>query len=97
MKNKPKLIRNWKELAEIPNESATHILEVNVNDCNGFLHPKNPKPYNYKLSFMRQIQNQDYYLSTHSFYGHEYNHASKILRACGFNVQLDNWDKMEER
>lgn len=93
MKEEPKLIRNWKELAEIPKESATHILEINLDECNGYINPKNPKPYNPNLSFMRQIKNQDYYLSTHTFYGHEYKRASKILRACGFNVQLDNWDK----
>ena len=87
------LIKNWEELSKIPNESATHILEVNLELCNGRLRAKNPKPYKRNLSFMRQIQNQDIYLSTHTFYGSEYKHSTKVLKACGFDVDIDNWDK----
>lgn len=36
-----------------------HILEVNVENCNGWLKAKDPKPYNRKLSYMRQIIHQD--------------------------------------
>jgi len=88
-----KLIKNWEELSKIPNESSTHILEVDVRKCNGYLTAKKSKPYNPKKSYMRQIQNMDTYLSTHTFYGSNYNHSSKVLRACGFDVQLENWDK----
>ena len=88
-----KLIRNWEELSKIPNESKTHKLEVNLEEGNGSLFSKDPKPYNEKLSFMRQIQHQDVYLSTHTFYGLNYKHSGKVLRACGFNVEIDNWDK----
>ena len=87
------LIKNWEELSKIPNESKTHKLEVNIKDCNAWLITKNPKPYKDKLSYMRQALNQDHYLSTHSFYGHCYKQSSKILRVCGFDVILDNWDK----
>lgn len=89
-------IRDWKELSEIPNESKTHILEVDINRCCGWLKAKNKKPYSKKKSYMRQIQNLDVYLSTHTFYGTQYKHSSKVLRACGFDVELDNWDKEEE-
>ena len=87
------LIKNWEELSRIPNESKTHILEVDVPGCHGFLKAKDPKPYKKKLSFMRQVQHLDIYLSTHTFYGQKYKHCTKILRACGFDVELDNWDK----
>lgn len=87
------LIKNWEELSKIPNESATHILEVDVDGCNGWLKSKYPKSYNKKLSFMRQIKHMDVYLSTHTFYGHNYKHSTKVLKACGFNVEIDNWDK----
>ena len=43
-----KYIRSWEELSKIPNESATHILEVNIEDCCGWLRAKNPKPYKSK-------------------------------------------------
>lgn len=87
------LIRNWKELAEIPNESDTHILEVNPKMCCAWLHTKHYKYYDNKLSFIDQIQNQDVYLSKLSFNGNKYKHSTKILQACGFDVELDNWDK----
>lgn len=88
-----RLIRDWDDLSKIPNESATHILEVDTEAGNGWLRAKEPKLYNYKLSFMRQIKNLDVYLSTHTFYGRNYKHSGKILRACGFDVELENWDK----
>lgn len=88
------LIRDWEELASIPNESPTHILKVDVNAGNAWLESKFPKEYNPKKSYMRQIKHLDVYLSTHSFYGKgHYKHSTKILHACGFNVELDNWDK----
>lgn len=87
------LIRNWEELSKIPNESKTHILEVSLENCNGHLRAKNPKPYNFKLSYMGQAHCQDHYLSTHTFYGHQHKRSTKILRACGFDVEIDNWDK----
>ena len=88
-----KYIKNWEELDALEiKESATHILKVDVENCNAHLIAKNEKPYNRKLSYMRQVHHLNVYLSTHTFYGHYYNHNSKILRACGFDVQLANWD-----
>ena len=89
-----KLIRNWEELSQIPNESATHILKVDIEMGNGWLKSKNPKKYSDKLSYMRQIKGLDVYLSTHTFYGSQYENSGKILRACGFDVELENWDKV---
>ena len=87
------LIKNWEELSKIPNESATHRLEVDVECCCAHLIAKNPKPCSKKLSFMRQIHHLDVYLSTHTFYGLNYRKSTKILKACGFDVEIDNWDK----
>lgn len=89
------LIRDWEELSKIPNESSTHILTVDVEMGNGWLKAKNPKPYKPKLSYMRQVQHLDIYLSTHTFYGSQYKQSTKILKACGFDVEIDNWDKEE--
>ena len=89
------LIKNWEELSKIPNESATHILEVNLEMCNGHLWAKNRKPYKRKLSYMRQVHHLDHYLSTHTFYGSQYRWSTKLLKACGFDVEIDNWDKSE--
>ena len=86
------LIRNWKELAAIPNESATHILKVDVKGSSAWLKSKYPKPYTDKLSYMSQIKHLNIYLSTHTFYGSSYKHSTKILKACGFDVEIDNWD-----
>ena len=87
------LIKDWEELSKIPNESPTHILEVDVKHGFGWLLSKDPKPYTHKLSYMRQIKHQDIYLSTHTFYGTQYQHSTKLLKACGFDVEIDNWDK----
>lgn len=90
------LVRDWKELSEVPNkESATHILEVDVEKCCGWLMSKFPKRTKRKLSYMRQIKHIDVYLSTHTFYGTSYEHYNKMFRACGFDIQVDNWDKDE--
>lgn len=89
------LIRNWEELSKIPNESKTHRLEVDVRNCNGWLIAKNPMPYNEKISYIGQIQYLDVYLSTHTFYGSNYKRSTEILKACGFDVEIDNWDKEE--
>ena len=87
------LIKNWEELSKIPNESKTHILDVNIDRGCAWLYAKNPKPYTEKLSYMRQIHHLDVYLSTHTFYGKNYKYSTKILKVCGFDVEIDNWDK----
>ena len=87
------LIKDWEELSKIPNESPTHILEVDVEGCNAWLHAKDPKPYNRKDDYIKQVPHLDVYLSTHTFYGSKYELSTKILKACGFDVEIDNWDK----
>ena len=76
--NEPTLIRNWEELAKVP-ESDTHYLEI--EQYSGWIFDKNHKI--------------DGYLSTHTFYSSEYKRSTKRLQACGFNVQLANWDEVQ--
>ena len=78
------LIRNWEELSKIP-ESDTHRLEI--GKYNGWIITKNPESD--KFSDRRK------YLSTHTFYGSSYKHSTKLLQSCGFDVELDSWDKEE--
>ena len=73
-----KLIENWAELAEIP-ESETHRLEITPEDGNGWIVSK-------------KTGDHETYLSTHTFYGKDYEYSSKLLQKHGFNVQLANWD-----
>lgn len=85
-------IKDWEELAKINNESKTHILEVDVRGCNAWLWAKDERDYNHKKGYMRQVPHLSIYLSTHSFYDKTCKRMSKILRACGFDVELCNLD-----
>jgi hypothetical protein len=78
----PKLIKGWEELKE--EKSETHVLEIDLESGNGWIHPKNADENSWEGR---------HYLSTHTFYGKTHEHSTKVLQACGFNVILDNWDK----
>ena len=77
-------IKDWFELDKINKESDTHILEVNTELGSGWIYSKNKN-------------DNDYYLSTHTFYGLNYQYESEKLQECGFNVILDNWDEQEKK
>ena len=77
-------IAHWHDLDEIPKESETHTLEVCTDKCCGYLHPKDP-------------DGEFHYLSTHTFYGGTHAHSTRILRECGFNVTINNWDSPENK
>lgn len=81
-----KIVKNWKELSEVPNESKDYILKVDVAIGNGQLIPKDDDD-DTKLY---------HYLSTHTFYndGHR-QYASKLLQDCGFDVELAEWEAAE--
>lgn len=79
---KPKYIRTWEELSE--QESPTHILNIDIDGCNGWVIPKDNKEGDWS---------GEYYLSTHTFYGSQYKQSTKILQDCRFNVELANWDE----
>lgn len=78
-----------------PFESATHRLEVRRDSCNAGLYCKNPIDYEYgsEVPWEERMPNEDYlYLSTHTFYGMSYIGSTEILKACGYNVTINNWD-----
>ena len=87
------LIKDWDELSKIPNESDTHILEVDTHMGSGWLKAKERKEYDSNIEYLDQVKNLDVYLSTHTFYGSTYEFSTKVLKACGFDVELENWDK----
>lgn len=72
-------IKDWADLAKVP-ESGTHRLEIDVEDCNGWIVRKDGKHW------------YGGYLSTHTFYGSSYLRSTQRLRDCGFPVTLANWD-----
>ena len=77
---KPILIKDWRELSLVP-DSSTHKLEINVDGGNGWIYKKDGR------QFMGR------YLSTHTFYKSTHKRSTRLLRSCGFNITLDNWDK----
>lgn len=74
-----RFVRHWADLAQVP-ESETHRLEIDVEGCSGWIHRKDGNEYLGR------------YLSTHTFYGTNYKGMTRLLRHCGFNVTLANWD-----
>jgi len=80
-----KLIHGWKELKGCTSE--THLLDLDVESGHGWIHPKDDLEFN---SFR-----DHHYLSTHTFYGSTYKYSTELLQQCGFDVELDNWDKEE--
>ena len=79
--SKPTYVETWEELSKV--KSETHILEIDVEGCNGWIHPKEDDG----------TYDGHYYLSTHTFYGESYKNSTFVLQSFGFNVELDNWDK----
>lgn len=77
-----RFIRHWADLAAVP-ASETHYLEIHTDDGYGYIKRKDG------LRFWRG------YLSTHTFYGSSYMRSTQLLRECGFNVTLANWDALE--
>jgi ribosomal protein L37AE/L43A len=82
-KEKPRLIKTWKELKECTSE--THVLDI--EDCCGWIHPKVPHK-------KKDDWKGDYYLSTHTFYGLTHQYSTELLQSCGFNVEIANWDEL---
>lgn len=75
----PVKIFTWYELANVA-ESDTHRLEIEPESGNGWI-------------ISKATGEPDLYLSTHTFYGSEFQYSTKELQARGFNVELANWDE----
>ena len=92
----PKLIKNWKELSQVPPNNKYKII---VNDCCGWIVPICDMPN--RADFIcncEETKENDYYenhryLSTHTFYGKNYKESTKLLQEKGFDIEIDNWDK----
>ena len=80
-----KLIHTWGELAEVPS-SDTHRLEI--GEHNGWIVTKRPKS--------DKFSDRQKYLSTHTFYSEQHKRSTKLLRSCGFDVEIANWDDMPD-
>lgn len=79
-----KFIRDWSDLVGL--ESEKYKLEIDVEDGSGWIVLKTK--INEDDGFMNS-----YYLSTHTFYGSSYKGYEKLLQKCGFDIELNNWDK----
>lgn len=94
-----KLIKNWEELAQIPQNDKYKIL-VNFEKHYGWIVPINDY-LDDGLEIVCKCENisrDEYwknhvYLSTHTFYGKHYKESTKILKKYGFDIEIDNWDK----
>lgn len=75
----PKLIKDWNDLVGL--ESEKYTLKIDTHIGCGWIVPKDNN-----LGHNR-------YLSTHTFYGTTCKSYTQLLQECGFDVELDNWDK----
>jgi hypothetical protein len=69
-------ITNWQQLSKV-SDSKTHKLKI--EDGSGWIIDK----------ATGEVKE---YLSTHTFYGNQYQRSTELLQKYGFNVQLSNWD-----
>ena len=101
-----KLIRNWKELSKVPANDKYRII-IDLEMCSGWIVPvcdefdeENDFKCNCKdkrkltlLEFDQNFYDHHVYLSTHTFYGSNYEYSTKLLQEHGFDIEIDNWDK----
>lgn len=81
-----KLIKGWKDLVGL--ESENYKLDIDVESCSGHIVPKVETEETQENYFEHHR-----YLSTHTFYGSQYEESTKELQKFGFDVEIDNWDK----
>ena len=72
-----KLIKSWDGLVGL--ESDEYYLDIDEDRCNGWIRRKSD-------------DDSMEYLSTHIFYGRNYQYSSVLLQEYGFDIQLENWD-----
>lgn len=91
-----KLIKNWQELSKVP---ANDKYKIIIKDYCGWIVPicDVPDEDNFTCN-CPEMTTKEYcekhiYLSTHTFYGSNYKYATKMLQECGFDIEIDNWDK----
>lgn len=84
----PKLIKNWKELFDLPPNDKYKIVQDESGYGCGWIRPIVETPETEKDYFKHHV-----YLSSHTFYGSSYKYSTKKLQEYGFDVEIDNWDK----
>lgn len=84
-----KLIKNWKELSQVPPNDKYKIV-VDLDMGSGWVRPVKETKETEEKYFEHHL-----YLSTHTFYGKSYKYYSRKLQEFGFNIMLDTWDKGE--
>lgn len=99
-----KLIKNWKELSEVPANDKYKII-VDADMCSGWIIPvtdefdwKNGEDFICNCEDRDEMTVKEFfehhvYLSTHTFYGSQYEYSTKVLQEHGFDIEIDNWDK----
>ena len=98
-----KLIKTWKELSKVPANDKYRII-VDLKLYGGWIIPITDKPKGKYDDFECNCKDEMYdnyfehhvYLSTHTFYGSNYKKSTEILQKYGFDVEIDNWDKVKE-
>lgn len=96
------LIKNWEELSRVPANDKYRII-VDKDMCSAWIVPVKDLPGEGTDDFIcncGEMTTEEYckehvYLSTHTFYGSQYEYSTMILQEHGFDVKLDNWDKGE--
>lgn len=85
-----KLIKNWKELEGLESENYKIKLDYIGDDpVAGWIVPKEETvETSFENYFVHHV-----YLSTHTFYGPNYQESTEILQKYGFDIEIDNWDK----
>lgn len=96
-----KLIKNWQQLSKLKNDKY----KVLVNDCCGWIVPLCDEPSDdsafdchcpNNVKSNEKFWKHHIYLSTHTFYGSQYKYSTKIFQEHGFDIEIDNWDKVGE-
>lgn len=96
-----RLIRNWEELSQVPANDKYMII---VGDCCGWIVPvwdERDRNHDFSCNCSHDSKYYQYffehhvYLSTHTFYGSNYRRSTELLQSHGFDVEIDNWDKVK--
>ena len=85
-----KLIKNWKDLEGLESENYKIKLDYFEEDV------EHNDPHSGWV-VDKKTGDVEYYLSTHTFYGSQYQESTKVLQEYGFDVEIDNWDKDDPR
>lgn len=81
------LIKNWKELANVPANDKYKII-IDEDMCSGYI-----VPIEETADTISNYFKHHHYLGTHTFYGKT--GTPNILKEFGWDIELANWDEMK--